>query len=78
MISNMLSKQKLLQWIDGKLAIFERSDSDGEKEALLFLGRRRMLYTLQRDIDSGWFDTDEEEPGPRFRMDANGNLTPIE
>jgi hypothetical protein len=56
-----IDKQKLLQWIERKLEIFAPSDSDSEKEALVFRGRTRMLHTLLRDIESGEFKQEEDE-----------------
>lgn len=68
----MIDEQKLLQWIDRKLEIFAPTDSDTENEALLFLGRRRMLNTLLRDIDNGEFVPDPPQTLNAISYQVNG------
>lgn len=74
----MIDKAKLLQWIEDKQYVFSPSALDSELDAAQWKGSRNVLSMLERDIENYEFDTDEEEPGPRFRMDENGNLTRIE
>lgn len=73
----MIDKQKLLQWIEQRKEVYEPHEEDTQEYRHMYKGMLKMLNQLNREIDLGNLDT-EEEPGPRFNMDENGNLTLIE
>lgn len=75
----MISKQKLLQWIEEKKYVYKHDPGTMPDEDWHYCdGAMKILGMIERAADLGYFDAEEEEPGPRFNMDANGNLTLVD
>ena len=73
----MIDKQMLLTWISDKNFVYSGPYANDVEENRC-KGALKILSMLEISVAAGRLEACEDEPGPRFKMDAVGNLALVE